>query len=98
VHAAEGDTHRTGQPKGALLSCELDGHSLTLGGATLVAMLTDEHADEIRRGLAAGMRGPILIGWCEKLLQDRTSACPGSEPWGCGRGPDPWQALRGPLL
>jgi hypothetical protein len=34
-------------------------------------MLTDEEAEEIRQGLVLGMRGPILIGWCEKLLADR---------------------------
>lgn len=34
-------------------------------------MLTDAQADEIRRGLAAGMRGPVLLKWCEQLLRDR---------------------------
>ena len=34
-------------------------------------MLTDKEAEEIRRGLAAGMRGPVLLKWCEKLLADR---------------------------
>jgi hypothetical protein len=34
-------------------------------------MLTDEEAEQIRRGLAAGMRGPVLIKWCEQLLADR---------------------------
>jgi hypothetical protein len=34
-------------------------------------MLSDREADEIRRGLAAGMRGPVLIKWCERLLADR---------------------------
>jgi hypothetical protein len=34
-------------------------------------MLTDKEAEEIRRGLAAGMRGPVLLKWCEPLLADR---------------------------
>ena len=34
-------------------------------------MLTDEEAEKIRRGLAAGMRGPVLLKWCELLLADR---------------------------
>jgi hypothetical protein len=34
-------------------------------------MLTDAEAEEIRRGLAAGMRGPVLIKWCGLLLADR---------------------------
>jgi hypothetical protein len=34
-------------------------------------MLTDQEAEEIRRGLAAGMRGPVLLKWCELLLTDR---------------------------
>jgi hypothetical protein len=33
-------------------------------------MLTDQEAEEIRRGLAAGMRGPVLLKWCELLLTD----------------------------
>ena len=34
-------------------------------------MLSDEDAEEIRRGLAAGLRGPVLLTWCERLLADR---------------------------
>jgi hypothetical protein len=34
-------------------------------------VLTDAEVEEIRQGLASGMRGPVLIGWCEKLLADR---------------------------
>ena len=34
-------------------------------------MLTDDEADEIRLGLAAGLRGPILIKWVRVLLEDR---------------------------
>lgn len=34
-------------------------------------MLTDKEADEIRRGLAAGMRGPVILKWFEQLLADR---------------------------
>ena len=34
-------------------------------------MLTDAQADEIRRGLTTGMRGPVLLKWCEQLLKDR---------------------------
>lgn len=34
-------------------------------------MLTDAQADEIKRGLTSGMRGPVLIKWVEQLLADR---------------------------
>jgi len=34
-------------------------------------MLTDTEAEEIRRGLATGMRGPVLIKWVRELLEDR---------------------------
>ncbi len=34
-------------------------------------MLIDKEAEDIRRGLAAGMRGPVLLKWCELLLADR---------------------------
>ena len=34
-------------------------------------MLSDKEAEEIRRSLAAGMRGPVLIKWCKLLLDDR---------------------------
>jgi hypothetical protein len=34
-------------------------------------MLTDEEADTIRRKLAEGWRGPVLLTWLEQLLQDR---------------------------
>ena len=34
-------------------------------------MLTDAQADEIRRGLVAGIRGPVLLKWVEQLLRDR---------------------------
>jgi hypothetical protein len=34
-------------------------------------VLTDAEADEIRRGLAAGWRVPVLLKWCEQLLVDR---------------------------
>jgi hypothetical protein len=33
-------------------------------------MLTDDEA-AIRKGLAEGWRGPILLRWIEQLLQDR---------------------------
>jgi hypothetical protein len=33
--------------------------------------LTDAQANEIKQGLAIGMRGPVLIKWCEQLLADR---------------------------
>jgi hypothetical protein len=35
-------------------------------------MLTDEQADEIRREVESGTRGPILVRWVEQLLDDRT--------------------------
>jgi hypothetical protein len=34
-------------------------------------MLTDKEAEEIRRGLAVGMRGPVPLKWCGQLLADR---------------------------
>jgi hypothetical protein len=34
-------------------------------------MLTDADLEEIRQGLRDGLRGPILLKWCEKLLADR---------------------------
>ena len=34
-------------------------------------MLTDAEAEAIRHGLAAGVRGPVLITWCEQLLRER---------------------------
>jgi hypothetical protein len=34
-------------------------------------VLTDEEADAIRRKLAEGWRGPVLLTWLEQLLQDR---------------------------
>ena len=34
-------------------------------------MLTDKEAVEIRRGLAAGICGPVLIKSCGQLLADR---------------------------
>jgi hypothetical protein len=34
-------------------------------------VLTEERAEEIRRGLARGMRGPVLIKWATQLLADR---------------------------
>jgi hypothetical protein len=33
-------------------------------------MLTDKEAEAIRRAMAAGMRGPVLVKWCELLLAD----------------------------
>jgi hypothetical protein len=34
-------------------------------------VLTDEEAEEIRRKLAEGWRGPVLLTWLEQLLKDR---------------------------
>ncbi len=34
-------------------------------------LLTDAEANEIRLGLALGIRGPVLIKWCGQLLADR---------------------------
>jgi len=34
-------------------------------------VLTDEQANEIRRELEAGVRGPVLIKWVRLLLDDR---------------------------
>jgi hypothetical protein len=35
------------------------------------AVLSDEEAEAIRRKLADGRRGPVLLRWLEQLLQDR---------------------------
>jgi hypothetical protein len=34
-------------------------------------ILSDAQAEEIKQGLAIGMRGPVLIKWVEQLLADR---------------------------
>jgi hypothetical protein len=34
-------------------------------------VLTDEEAETIRRKLAEGWRGPVLLTWLEQPLQDR---------------------------
>jgi len=34
-------------------------------------MLSDQQAEEIRRGLEGGTRGPVLIKWVRLLLADR---------------------------
>ena len=34
-------------------------------------MLADEEAEAIRKGLAEGWRGPILLRWLEHFLKDR---------------------------
>ncbi len=65
----------------------------------LVGMLSDEEVEEIRRGLAAGWRGPMLIKWCEQLLADRNERvarerAQGQRPWaGPLAGPLPHQRL-----
>jgi len=60
--------HETSTPAGATSGI---GPRLHPACRTLFAILTDKEAEEIRKGLRDGMRGPILIGWCEKLLADR---------------------------
>ncbi len=34
-------------------------------------MLTDEEAAAIRRGVDEGLRGPVLLTWIRRLLDDR---------------------------
>lgn len=34
-------------------------------------MLSDADLEEIRLGLRDGLRGPILVKWCEQLLAER---------------------------
>jgi hypothetical protein len=34
-------------------------------------VLTDEEAEEIRRKLAEGWRGPVLLRWLAQFLEDR---------------------------
>jgi hypothetical protein len=34
-------------------------------------VLTNEEAETIRRKLAEGWRGPVLLTWLEQLLRDR---------------------------
>jgi len=36
-----------------------------------LAVLADEEAEAIRRKLAEGWRGPVLLTWLEQLLRDR---------------------------
>jgi hypothetical protein len=36
-----------------------------------VAQLTDEEAREGEAGIESGLRGPILLTWIRRLLQDR---------------------------
>jgi hypothetical protein len=44
-------------------------------------VLTDEEADTIRRKLAEGWRGPVLLTWLEQLLQDREESTIGHSEW-----------------
>jgi hypothetical protein len=48
-------------------------------------LLTDAEANEIRLGLALGIRGPVLIKWCGQLLADRDERrareCALAPPW-----------------
>ena len=34
-------------------------------------MLTEVDVEEIRQGLRDGLRGPILLKWCQQLLAER---------------------------
>jgi hypothetical protein len=34
-------------------------------------MLSDADLEEIRQGLREGLRGPILLKWCQQLLAER---------------------------
>ena len=34
-------------------------------------LLTDQEAGEIRRGIEEGLRGPVLLTWIRRLLDDR---------------------------
>ena len=34
-------------------------------------MLSEAQVEEIRQGLRTGLRGPVLLKWCEHLLADR---------------------------
>ena len=34
-------------------------------------MLTNAEADEIRKGVESGLRGPVVIKWIRQLLDDR---------------------------
>lgn len=41
------------------------------GGTARPLALSDEEAEAIRRKLANGWRGPVLLTWLEQLLKDR---------------------------
>ncbi|HEY7515345.1 MAG TPA: hypothetical protein VIC87_12750 [Vicinamibacteria bacterium] len=58
-------------------------------------MLSDQEADEIRRGLASGTRGPVLIKWVEQLLADRAERVALENVQRRGWWPGP---LAGPVL
>jgi hypothetical protein len=34
-------------------------------------MLSEAEVEEIRQGLRSGLRGPVLLKWCERLLAER---------------------------
>jgi hypothetical protein len=36
-----------------------------------LAVLSDADLEEIRQGLRDGLRGPVLLKWCQQLLADR---------------------------
>ena len=57
-------------------------------------MLTDREADEIRRGLAAGMRGPVLIKWVGQLLADRDERVAHEQLWRRPLWPGPLEGPR----
>ncbi len=42
-----------------------------LSMSRIAEVLTDEDADKIRKGVESGLRGPVVIKWIRKLLDDR---------------------------
>ena len=42
-------------------------------------MLTDQQADEIKRSVEGGTRGPILLKWIGMLLADRAERVAGEK-------------------
>ena len=60
-------------------------------------MLTDAEVEEIMRGLAGGMRGPVLLKWVGQLLADHDERVKlARRRWEGEDGPPPARVQPGP--